>query len=222
LLLADSHEIARAGVRTMLDQARHIEIIGEAGTVTTAVEEARRFRPDVMLIELRLRDGRGIDVFRHIHEVSPDTRLLVLTYSTDDESIISALRFGVHGFVLKTVTMPALVQAVETVAAGQLLLDPSIASKLVAYIRNQPASIHENNQRALSTQEHRVMELVAQGKTNKEIASALGLSDRTIKNYLSHVYEKLQVTRRAHATKLFVERTRTLTTVGLADFSCPS
>lgn len=206
----------------MLDQARHIEIIGEASTVTTAVEEARRLRPDVMLIELRFRDGRGIDVYRHIHEVSPNTRLLVLTYSTDDESIISALRSGVRGFVLKTVTMPALVQAVETVAAGQLLLDPSVASKLAAYIRNQPASLHENNQRALSAQEYRVMELVSQGKTNKEIASALRLSDKTIKNYLSHVYEKLQVTRRAHATKLFVERARMPTTVGPADFGCPS
>ena len=206
----------------MLAQARHIHIIGEAGTVTTAVEEARRLRPDVMLIELRFRDGRGVDVFRQIHEVSPNTRLLVLTYSTDDESIISALRSGVLGFVLKTVTMPALVQAVETVAAGQLLLDPSIASKLVAYVRNQPASIHEDPQGTLSTQEHRVMELVAQGKTNKEIASALGLSDKTIKNYLSHAYEKLQVTRRAHATKLFVEGTRTFTTASLADFGCPS
>ena len=171
MFLADSHEIARAGVRTMLAQARHIEIIGEAGSVTSAVEEARRLRPDVMLIELRFRDGRGVDVFRQIHEVSPNTRLLVLTYGTDDESFIAALRSGVRGFVLKTVTMPALVQAVETVAAGQLLLDPSIASKLVAHIRNQPASLHQDNHGALSPQEHRVMELVAQGQTNKEIAA---------------------------------------------------
>lgn len=206
----------------MLDQASHIKIIGEAGTVTRAVEEARRLRPDVMLIELQFPDGRGIDVFRHIHAVSSGTRLLVLTYRTDDTSIISALRFGVHGFVLKTVTMPALVQAVETVAAGQSILDPPIASRLMAYIRNQPASIHEDAQGALSTQEHRLMELVAQGKTNKEIAVTLGLSDKTIKNYLTHVYEKMQVTRRAQATKLFVERTRTISTIRLANFGSSS
>ena len=202
----------------MLDQARHIKIIGEAGTVTRAVEGARRLRPDVMLIELQFPDGRGIDAFRRIHEVSSDTRLLVLTYRTDDTSILSALRFGGLGFVLKTVTRPALVQAVETVAAGQSMLDPGIASRLTAYIRNQPASIHEDPQGTLSTQEHRVMELVAQGKTNKEIAVTLGLSDKTVKNYLTHVYDKMQVTRRAQATKLFVERARTISTIHVANF----
>lgn len=171
LLIADSHEIARAGVRTMLDHAEHIKIIGEAGTVTAAVEQAHRLRPDVVLIELRLPGGGEIDVLRRIHEVSRNIRLLVLTHSPDDWSIISALRSGAAGFMPKTVTGPELVRAVERVAAGQSILDPAVSSRVLAYIRDQHVSICEKMRGTLCTQEHRIMELVAQGRINKEITS---------------------------------------------------
>ena len=207
LLIVDSQEIARAGVRTMLAQAKHIEIIGEAGTATAAVEEARRLRPDVMLVELRSPDEREVDVCRRIHEVSPDTRVLVLTRSTDDRSIMSALHAGAGGYLLKTVAGPALVQAVETVAAGQSILDPAVSSRVTAHIRNQPVSMWEEMRETLSPQEHRIMEHVAQGKTNKETAGELGLSDKTVKNYLNSIYRKLQATGRAHATSIFLRQT---------------
>ena len=218
LLIVDSHEIARAGVRALLDQAKHIEIIGEAGTVTAAVEEAQRLRPDVMLIELRLPGGGGIDVLRRIHEVSRDIRLLVLTHSPDDWSIISALRSGAAGFMPKTITGPELVRAVEAVAAGQSFLDPADSSRVRAHIRSQPVSIGEAMRRRLSTQQHRVMELVVQGRTNKEVAEALSLSDKTVKNYLNSIYHKLQVTGRAHATSVFLQQT--YMTYGLSMANC--
>jgi DNA-binding NarL/FixJ family response regulator len=218
LLIADGHEIARVGVRALLDQVKHIEIIGEASMMTAAVEEAHRLRPDVMLIELRLPDGKGVDVFHRIREVSPDTRLLVLTHSTDDGSIISALRSGAAGFLPKTVTGPELVRAIETVAAGQSILDPSVSSRVLAYILNQPVSTCEKMPGTLSTQEHRIMELVVQGKTNKEIAGTLGLSDKTVKNYLNSIYHKLQVTGRAHATSAFLQQT--YMTYGLSMANC--
>ncbi|MBX3332162.1 MAG: response regulator transcription factor [Nitrospira sp.] len=207
LILVDSHEIVRVGVRALLDQARHVEIIGEAGTVTAAVEEAHRLRPDVMVIELQLPDGRGVDAFRRIHEASPDSRLLVLTHGTDEWSIVSAMRSGAAGFLFKTITGPELVRAVETVGAGQSILDPAVPSSVIAHIRNQPVSICEKTGAMLSPQEHCIMKLVVQGKTNKEIAGTLCLSDKTVKNYLSHVYDKLQVTCRAHATSVFLQHT---------------
>lgn len=195
----------------MLNPARHITIIGEAGTVAAGVEKAHRLRPDVLVIELRLPDERGADAFRRIHEASPDTRLLVLTYSADEWSIISALRSGVAGFLLKTVAGPELVRAVETVGAGQSILDPYVLSSVIAHIRNQPASIcektYEKTRRTLSPQEHLIMELVVQGKTNKEIADTLGLNDKTVKNYLSNAYDKLLVTCRAHAASVFLRQT---------------
>lgn len=222
LLIVDSHEIARAGVRALLDQVRHIEIIGGASTVTTAVEEAQRLRPDVMLIELRLPDGKGVDAFRRIREVSPDTRLLVLTHSTDDGSIMSALRSGAAGFMLKTITGPELVLAVERVAAGQSILEPSVSSRVLAYIQGQSVSICKETRGTLSTQERRIMELVVQGRTNKEIADALGFSDKTVKNYLSHAYGKLQVTRRAHATSVYLQQTCETWGLSVANFCCPT
>ena len=221
LLIADSHEIARVGVRTLLAQARHIEIIGEAGTMTAAVEEARRLRPDVMLIEFQLSDGRGVDVCRRIHEVSPDTRLLVLTRNANDGAIMSALRSGAAGFLLKTVTGPELVQAVETVAAGQSILDPAVSSRVTAHIRNQPVSMWEEMRETLSPQEHRIMEHVAQGKTNKETAGELGLSDKTVKNYLNSIYGKLQVTGRTHATSVFLRQTCEPEGLSMANCSAP-
>lgn len=151
----------------MLDHAEHIKIIGEAGTVTAAVEEARRLRPDVVLIELRLPDGKGIDVLHRIHEVSRDIRLLVLTHSPDDWSIISALRSGAAGFLLKIVTGPELVHAVETVAAGQSILHPDVSAIVMTYIRNRAASISRKIGERLAAQEQQIMELVLQGNRRR-------------------------------------------------------
>lgn len=146
----------------MLDHAEHIEIIGEAGTVAAGIEKAHRLRPDVVLIELRLPDGKGIDVLRRIHDVSPDIRLLVLTHSPDDRSIISALRSGAAGFLLKIVTGPELIHAVETVAAGQSILHPDVSAIVMTYIRNQAASICHKIGEGLVAHEQQIMKLTLQ------------------------------------------------------------
>ena len=222
LLIVDAHEIARTGIRAVLNQTERIMVVGEATSVAEAIEAGHRLTPDVALVELRLPDGSGIDACRRIREASPNTRLLVLTHGADDESIVSALRAGATGFLLKTISGPDLARAVETVADGQTILDGAVAQRIMTHLCSLSVSTCGKIQPELSAQEKRVMDLVAQGKTNKEVAAALDLSDKTVKNYLSNVYEKLQVTRRAQATSSFVQQTRETCGLTIADLGCPA
>lgn len=222
LLIVDSHEIARTGTRAVLNQTGRIRVVGEAATMAAAIEAGRRLTPDVALVELRLPDESGIDACRRMRDASPDTRLLVLTHSADDRSIVSALRAGATGFLLKTISGPDLARAIETVANGQAILDGAVAQRVMAHLCSLSVSTCGEILPELSAQEKRVMDLVAQGKTNKEVAAALGLSDKTVKNYLSHVYEKLQVTRRAQATSSFIQQTRETCGLSIADLGCPA
>lgn len=222
LLIVDAHEIARTGTRAVLNQTGRIRVVGEAATMAAAIEAGRRLTPDVALMELRLPDGSGIDACRHIREASPNTRLLVLTHGADDGSIVSALRAGATGFLLKTISGPDLARAIETVADGQVILDGAVAQRIMTHLCSLSVSTSGKIQPELSAQEKRVMDLVAQGKTNKEVAAALSLSDKTVKNYLSHVYEKLQVTRRAQATSSFLQQTRETCGLSIADLGCPA
>ncbi|MDO9119632.1 MAG: response regulator transcription factor [Nitrospira sp.] len=222
LLIVDSHEIARTGTRAVLNQTERIRVVGEAATIAAAVEAGRRLTPEVALVELRLPDGSGIDACRRIREASPGTRLLVLTHGADDESIVSALRAGATGFLLKTISGSDLARAIETVADGQAILDGAVAQRVMTHLCSLSVSNCGKIQPELSAQEKRVMDLVAQGKTNKEVAAALGLSDKTVKNYLSNVYEKLQVNRRAQATSSFIQQTRETCGLSIADFGCPA
>ena len=222
LLIVDGHEIARTGTRAVLNQTGRIRVIGEAASIAAAIEAGRRLTPDVALVELRLPDGSGIDACRRIREASPGTRLLVLTHGADDESIVSALRAGATGFLLKTISGPDLARAIETVANGQAILDGAVAQRVMTHLCSLSVSTCGKIQPELSAQEKRVMDLVAQGKTNKEVAAALGLSDKTVNNYLSNVYEKLQVTRRAQATSSFIQQTRETCGFGIADLGCPA
>jgi DNA-binding NarL/FixJ family response regulator len=222
LLIVDSHEIARTGTRAVLHQTERLMVVGEAASIAEAIEAGHRLTPDVALVELHLQDGSGIDACRRIREASPGTRLLVLTHVTDDESIVSALRAGATGFLLKTISGPDLARAIETVANGQAILDGAVAQRVMTHLCSLSVSTCGKVQPDLSAQEKRVMDLVAQGKTNKEVAAALGLSDKTVKNYLSNIYEKLQVTRRAQATSSFVQQTRETCGLGIADLGCPA
>jgi len=221
VFLVDGQEIVRTGVRAVLAQAKHVEIVGETGTTAAAIEDARRLKPDVMLLELQMPDGSGIDVCRHIRETSPGTQVLVLTHLADDESVVAVLRAGATGVLLKTVSGPDLIRAIDTVAKRQLIIDGAIAQRIMAHLCSLSVTACEKTQTELSAQEKRVMDLVVQGKTNKEIGVALGLSDKTVKNYLRHVYDKLQVTRRAEATSSFLQQARTACGVSAADPGCP-
>lgn len=206
VLLVDDHEVIRVGLRTVLGQTQDVTVVGEAGTMAEAILQTQRLKPDVILMDVRLPDGSGIDACREILGLLPETRIIFLTSYADDDSVLAAVLAGAHGYVLKEIDSPALLEAIHSVAKGQSILDSSVTERALRWLRglhDLPATAGTDQ---LSSQEERVVALVAEGKTNKEIAVALGLSDKTVKNYLANVFQKLRITRRAQAAAFFVKR----------------
>jgi two-component system, NarL family, response regulator DevR len=206
VLLVDDHEVIRVGLRTVLGQTQGVSVIGEAGTMAEAVQQAQRLKPDVILMDVRLSDGSGIDACREILGALPGTRVIFLTSYADDDSVLAAVLAGAHGYVLKEIDSPALLEAIRSVAKGQSILDSHVTERALRWLRGLHDLPATSGTDQLSSQEERVVALVAEGKTNKEIAVALGLSDKTVKNYLANVFQKLRITRRAQAAAFFVKR----------------
>lgn len=204
LLLIDSHDMVRAGLRQFIG-TRHIGIAGECVTLAEGIAEAIRLQPDVVLMELNMPDGCGLQACRDIRAACPGTRVIFLTTVGNDEAKLSAVLAGADGYLLKNVDAGVLTAAIKTVAAGQPILDHDIVRILLNRIQSR--SPRAPGGKALSPQERRILGLVAEGKTNKEIGDTLGLSHKTVKNYLSNVYQKLQITRRSQAAAIFA-RTR--------------
>lgn len=203
VLIVDDHEVVRVGLGILLGRFSNVQVVGEAGTAATALSEIERMKPDVVLLDVRLPDASGFTVCREIKKKSSKIRILVLTSYTDDETLFEAIDAGADGYLLKEIDGEALVDAIEKVASGQSILDPAITGRVMGRVKcasEPPSKIH-----TLSSQERRVISLVAEGKTNKEIASVLGLSDKTVKNYLSNVLEKLHVSRRSQAAAMYVQ-----------------
>lgn len=196
LLLVDDHEMVRAGLRSLLAGVGEINIVGEAASVAEAVRQAERLRPQVVLMDLRLPDGSGIDACRDILSSAPQTRILFLTSYSDEEAILSTVMAGAAGYLMKEIGQHALIRAIEDAAAGRPILDSR---------STQPAETRIKAV-ALSPQERRVLALVVEGKTNKEIAAALYLSDKTVKHYLSNACVKLGVSRRSQAAVIFARQ----------------
>jgi two-component system, NarL family, response regulator DevR len=202
LLLVDDHEVVRLGLRTLFAKSARIEVVGEAASAKDAVTEAKRVRPDVVLMDLRLPDGSGITACREILSWAPTMRVLFLTSYSDEDAVRATVLAGAAGYLLKEIGGQALMDGIEAVAAGQSILDPRITQGVLKQLTAdaRPSALREEE---LSPQERRVLTHVVEGKTNKQIAAALGLSDKTVKNYLSNAFQKLQVTRRSHAAVLF-------------------
>jgi two-component system response regulator DevR len=207
-MLVDDHEIVRIGLRTLFAQTEGLEVVAESATAADAVDEAIRTNPDVVLMDVRLRDGSGVDACREILAKCPATRVLFLTSYDDEEAMLTAVFAGAQGYLLKEIGSESLLRAIRCVAAGQSILDPAATRALVDKMQSMLASGTAGGADSLSSQEHRVLALVAQGKTNKEIATALDLSDKTVKNYLSNIFQKLRVTRRAEAAAIFSKGSR--------------
>jgi two-component system response regulator DevR len=197
LLLVEDHAVVRAGLKALLGQVASIEVVGEADSVAQAVSEAQRLRPDVVLMDLRLPDGTGVDACREILSFAPGTRILFLTSHSDEEAVMSTILAGAAGYLLKDIGHEALFRAIEAAAAGEPILDSKTT---------QPVLRRMQNIDTLSLQERRVLALVVEGKTNKEIAAALELSDKTVKNYLSNAFQKLRISRRSQAAALFARQ----------------
>ncbi len=207
LLLVDDHEVVRVGLRTLLSEHPEFKIIGEACTMNEAVHQAVRLRPDVVLMDARLPDGSGVEACRKIIDVCPDSRVIFLTSYADDDSILAAVVAGAQGYVLKEIDSNALIGAIQAVSEGQSILDPIVTQKALTWIRGFGSGRKTGTgTEPLSPQEERVLALVAEGKTNKEIAAALRLSDKTVKNYLANMFQKLHITRRTQAAAFFIKR----------------
>ena len=197
VLLVDDHEVVRVGLRTIVAGHQGISVVGEAGTVREAVAEAARLTPDVVLMDVRLPDGDGIEACRAIRAARPECRVVMLTSYADDEALISSVLAGASGYLLKQTRGQEVVRAIEEAAAGRSLLDPAAADRLLRHFRDLARGKEELSQ--LTDQERRVLELVAEGKTNREIGQALGLAEKTVKNYVSSILSKLQLKRRTEA-----------------------
>jgi len=204
VLIVDDQEVLRVGLQAMLSRQDNISVVGEAATVTDAVVESCRLQPDVVLMDVRLSGGSGVDACRAIRESCPATRVLFLTSDQDDAAVLDAVIGGGAGYLLKQVNTEGLLRAIHAVAKGQSILDPAITQPLLTHMRLQNEKASEPRQMPLSAQQQCVLALVAEGKTNKEIGLSLELSDKTVKNYVRFIFQKLKVTRRAQAAAFFI------------------
>jgi len=208
LLLVDDSELVRTGLKAILGtrgRPTELRVLGEAHSVASAIAETQRLRPQVVLLDIRLPDGTGFEACRQILAQLPETRILILTSVIDDNLVYEAMSSGAHGYLLKEINAQALWQAIIDVAAGKFILDPAVTTRVLNLVRHGAPQNEQDKLAQLSAQERRVLALVAEGKTNKEIAEQMSLSDKTVKNYLSNIFEKLQISRRSQAAVLYAE-----------------
>lgn len=204
LLLVDDTEIFLLGLQTLFSRVPSIRVVGQASTAATARSEALRLTPDVIVMDLRLPDGTGVESCREILALCPNTKVLFLSSNQDDEALLAATFAGASGYLLKQIDHVALIVAVEAVAKGQSVLDPHMTAAVLDRMRSLSTASAKGVSVALSPQQKRVLALLAEGKTNKEIAQALELSDKTVANYVHHVFQKIHVTRRSQATAYYL------------------
>lgn len=202
IVIADDSELVRVGLQTLLQGVAGITVCGVGSTAAEALDLCRRERPDVALLDIRMPDGTGIDVCRRLLSEAGDTRVLFLTSSSEQDIVDEAIRSGAHGYLLKEINTQALLQAIRDVAAGRSILDPQITARVMNLLKNERT---KPLVATLSRQEQRVLALIAAGRTNKEVAAEMGLAEKTVKNYLSTVFEKLHVTRRAQAAAYYTQ-----------------
>jgi two-component system, NarL family, response regulator DevR len=209
VMLVDDHEIVRDGIRAMLESEDDVMVTAQAGTVREAIDEAARTRPDVVVMDVRLADGSGIEATREIRAEHPQTRVLMLTSFADDEALFSSIMAGASGYVLKQVKSGDLLRAIRAVGAGDSLLDPSVTSAVLDRLRKGKHLLKDEKLARLSPQEERILSAVADGKTNREIGEELNLAEKTVKNYVSSILSKLEVARRAEAAAYLARHTTT-------------
>jgi len=209
VMLVDDHEVVRNGIRAMLEPEDDIVVSAQAGTVREAIDEADRARPDVVVMDVRLADGSGIEATREIRATHPATRVLMLTSFADDEALFASIMAGASGYVLKQVHSGDLVRAIRTVGAGESLLDPAVTNSVLDRLRKGKHLMRDEKLARLSPQEERILGLVADGRTNREIGDELHLAEKTVKNYVSSILSKLEVARRAEAAAYLARHTTT-------------
>jgi two-component system response regulator DevR len=199
ILLVDDHEVVRVGVRALIERQQGMEVVGEAGTVREAVSQARELMPDVVVLDIRLPGGSGLDACRQIKARQPDTRVIILTSFPDDEVLFDAISAGADGYVLKQIGSDDLIRALERVGRGESLLDPSLTDRVFAKMREARRQERAHAFAELNAQEMQILAGIAEGQTNREIGAALHLSEKTVRNYVSIILSKLELSSRAQA-----------------------
>jgi DNA-binding NarL/FixJ family response regulator len=197
VLICDDHEVVREGLRGLIGRQAGMSVVGEAGTVAEAIAAATASKPDVVIMDVRLPDGSGVEACRAIREAHPDARVIMLTSYADDEALFASILAGAAGYLLKQTRGQAVVDAVIAVAAGRSLLDPEVTGKVLERLREGRAE--DPALASLTDQERKVVVGLAEGRTNREIGELLFLSEKTVKNYVSRILDKLGLSRRAEA-----------------------
>ena len=205
VMLVDDHEVVREGLRTLIGRHKEMLVVGEAATTADAIETAAKTRPDVIVMDIRLPDGSGVEACRTIREARPETKVIMLTSYADDEALFASIVAGAAGYLLKQTRGQAVIDAIEAVAQGGSLLDPGVTGKVLERVRRGRGDV-DPAFASLTEQERKVLEHLAEGKTNRVIGEALFLSEKTVKNYVSRILDKLGLARRAEAAAYMAKR----------------
>jgi DNA-binding NarL/FixJ family response regulator len=205
ILLVDDHEVVRLGLKALLERHPFFEVVAEAGTAREAVEKVVTYSPDVVVMDIRLPGGSGIEACAEISEKYPSVKIIMLTSYAEDEMLFSAIRAGASGYVLKQIGADDLIRAIEAVGRGEALLDPAVTQRIFQEVRRAAKEEEASAFSSLTQQEKHVLLLVSEGKTNREIAKALFLGEGTVRNYVSSILSKLGVSNRAEAAAYAVE-----------------
>jgi len=205
VMLVDDHEVVREGLRTLIGRHKELIVAAEASTMAEAITAAARAKPDVIIMDVRLPDGSGVEACRAIRETRPETKVIMLTSYADDEALFASIVAGAAGYLLKQTRGQAVIDAITSVSQGRSLLDPDVTGKVLERVRRgredeDPAFA------SLTDQERKVLEHLAEGKTNREIGETLFLSEKTVKNYVSRILDKLGLARRAEAAAYMAKR----------------
>lgn len=210
VMLVDDHELVRMGLRVVLESCvPALELVGEADSVDSAIAKASHLRPDVVLMDLCLGSGSGIDACREILAANSAIKVIFLSSYADEDSIIATVLAGASGFFQKDIPPEALIECIRKVASGFSILNPQISKMVIDHLsQGKKADDQRSLLDTLTPQEMKILKLVVEGKTNKEIAKVVGLSDKTVRNYLSNVFQKLNVERRSHAVAVFLKYDR--------------
>ena len=199
VMLVDDHEIVRQGLRALFEAEDDIEVVAEADSGSSAVSLASAHQPDVIVMDVRMPEGSGVEACRAIRDERPDAKVIMLTSFSDDEALFNSIMAGAAGFVLKQIRGRDLLDAIRTVGEGKSLLDPDVTNRVLERLRKAKFDEKDPKLARLSPQEERILDMIGEGLTNREIAERIHLSDKTVKNYVSTILQKLEVARRAEA-----------------------
>jgi DNA-binding NarL/FixJ family response regulator len=207
-MLVDDHEVVREGLKALLNRRETINVVGEAGNVAQAIDVAARERPDVVVMDLRLPDGTGIEACREIRSQQPDTKVIMLTSYADEDAVMASILGGASAYLLKQTRGSQLADAIMGVARGESLLDPQVTMRVLEEVRKSASTkATATPESQLNENEQKILLLIAEGKTNREIAAEIYLSDKTVKNYVSNILSKLNMKRRSEAAAYIARRT---------------